>query len=78
MAVWHVVAAPWLISYTDGFGYSCQLGSLSLYSHHIGEYGIRSSRGRSGAVVGWDGCEVRLCVRVPVCVSRLPPVSFYR
>ena len=28
MAMWHVVAAPWLISYTDGFGYSCQLGTL--------------------------------------------------
>ena len=40
---------------------------------------IRSSRGRSGALplVGWDGCEVRLCVRVPVCVPA-PPVSFYR
>jgi len=25
---------------------------------------IRSSRGRSGALVGWVGCEVRLCVRV--------------
>ncbi len=35
---------------------------------------IRSSRGRSGAVVGWDGCEVRLCVRVPVCVPAPPGV----
>jgi len=38
-------------------------------------------------LVGFDGCEVRLCglcafvrPRVPCvsCVSRLPPVSFYR
>ena len=35
-------------------------------------------------LVGLDGCEVRQCaIRVPVCpcvpcVSRLPPVSFYR
>jgi len=35
---------------------------------------IRSSRGRSGALVGWDGCEVRLCVRVPVCVPAPPGV----
>ena len=38
--------------------------------------------GRAGALVGWDGCEGRLSV-CPVfvpcpCVSRLPPVSFYR
>ena len=32
---------------------------------------------RVGALVGWDGCEVRLCVRLPEW-SRLPPVSFYR
>ena len=29
---------------------------------------------RVGALVGWDGCEVRLCVRLPEW-SRLPPVS---
>ena len=40
--------------------------------------------GWSVLLVGLDGCEVRLCgpcafvrPRVP-CVSRLPPVSFYR
>ena len=37
---------------------------------------IRSSRGRSGALVGWDGCEVRLCVRVPVRVPAPPGVFF--
>ncbi len=31
-------------------------------------------RGRSGALVGWDGCEVRLCARVPVCVPAPPGV----
>ena len=42
------------------------------------------ARGRAGVLVGLDGCEVRLClpcarVRPSVpCVSRLPPVSFYR
>ena len=35
---------------------------------------VSSSRGRSGALVGWDGCEVRLCVRVPVCVPAPPGV----
>ncbi len=35
---------------------------------------IRSSRGRSGALVGWDGCEVRLCVLVPVIVPAPPGV----
>ena len=41
-------------------------------------------RGRAGVSLGLDGCEVRLCDPcarlcpcVP-CVSRLPPVSFYR
>jgi hypothetical protein len=29
-----------------------------------------------GALVGWDGCEVRLSV-CPVCVPA-PPVSLYR
>ena len=29
---------------------------------------------RVGALVGWDGCEVRLCARV---LTRLSPVSFY-
>ena len=35
---------------------------------------IRSSRGRAGALVGWDGCEVRLSVCQ--CVSRLPRFLF--
>ena len=45
---------------------------------------FRPSRGRAGFSLGLDGCEVRLCdpcarVRPCVpCVSRLPPVSFYR
>jgi hypothetical protein len=29
---------------------------------------VAPSRGRAGALVGWDGSEVRLC----------PPVSFYQ
>jgi len=29
---------------------------------------FRSSRGRSGALVGWDGCEVLVCPCVP-CVN---------
>ena len=41
---------------------------------------IRSSRGRAGALVGWDGCEVRLSVcpvfvPCPVCVPA-PPCVF--
>ena len=46
-----------------------------------------TSTGVCVLLVGFDGCEVRLCglcafvrPRVPCvsCVSRLPPVSFYR
>ena len=55
-----------------------RLPPVSFYRYPLSQPLIRSSRGRSGAVVGWDGCEVRLCVRVPVCVSRLPPVSLNR
>ena len=33
-----------------------------------------SSGEGTGSLVGWDGCEVRLCVRVPVCVPAPPGV----
>ena len=48
---------------------------------------FRPSRGRAGVSLGLDGCEVRPCdpcarvrpcVPCVLCVSRLPPVSFYR
>ena len=53
---------------------------------HPGPTGTGTVRScaRAGVLVGLDGCEVRLCdpcacVRPCVpCVSRLPPVSFYR
>jgi hypothetical protein len=57
-------------------------GGLYLYFPLPSRPRIRSSRGRAGALVGWDGCEVWLSV-CPVFVPcpdgvRLPPVSFYR